>query len=362
MSKQGITYPTYNPQASQTANQQYTQSNATSNRSTRRRQYRLQQRQNQTAQFRENNVPASQYSPEQIQSLYQQNQLPRGIYATDVARPPNPSTSGTARLLSTSGPSVAPQNRPGIGTRPSTYPERYNKTTPLYASQTNVSFNPAQIVHLNQRSARTTRLPTRASSASKYSLANLQQEWDAQGDKGTYDSTYFQQPIIGHIPTSPLEQVEEDLDEKHCRCIAHIEASYLSRIATAVGQERQHPSDPKIQLNAQDEERKFQSVPYARCMMQYRGPLRQLEDEGLQVAGTPVGECGSNYKFDGMPTKEDYAIAMARMRAYPQFFKNLPDYTSNGQQLEAMRPTILNMLHNWQNNKVPLRAPANFLD
>jgi hypothetical protein len=285
-------------------------------------------------------------SPERIQLLYEQQRLPRGIYPSDINRRPTNST-GVQQVLASGGPSVPIPERPIAQTQPSRAPYLYGYTSPLSTNNAmrNPSFNPQQFYNesnlYTRRSARSTRQPTRASTRSGYNLQQLQaaeENWTP--DQATFDSTYCLQPVIGHMPQSAQEQLLENLYEKHCRCRAHIGASYLQRLATAA-------SYPEMGLDVADEERKLQSVPYARCFQQTRGTLRQLENQGFQVQGTPLPECGENFNFDNVPTAE---LAWFSFNKFPSdvLFQNLPAYIGNEQYLELIRPLLLSMLHEWQ--------------
>ena len=275
------------------------------------------------------------------QELYAMGYLPRGVYPQDL---PPVNYTGVQQILQSGGPSVPLPQRPIVVTQPSRAPYLYNLTSPLSVGGTNPSFNPQQLYNQQIPPVRARSVPaTRSSTRSGFSLEQLQ----ASGPKqATFDSTYFLQPLIGHLPENEQEQFLENLYEKHCRCRLHVGSSYLQRVATAASYGKQSG------LDLQDEERKSQSVPYAVCTRNLRGSLRQLEDQGLQVAGTAMPACGENFNFDNIPAIELYWFIYNKYKSEP-LFSDLPQFINNDQYLESIRPQLLDMLHKWQAGKVP---------
>lgn len=205
---------------------------------------------------------------------------------------------------------------------------------------------------------------------------NQMQRWEEDEKR----QQYFVAPVMGYIPRTEADLIIEEAGEKYCRCVLHIQSSYLDRIATEyqhMGFQEPLTADFIMQIATgntvvdgrsispalQKEVEAFFRAPFARCQQQRYGPLTQLRKQGLSIKGQRSGDCGPNYNLNEIPTKELYGLALSRARSgvNQQLLpvEDFPPYFKNEQQMDQYRPVLLQLLQPWyQEQQTKLKTTA----
>ena len=159
---------------------------------------------------------------------------------------------------------------------------------------------PRQMIKASRASPTPRPFATRRSTAYQWNIEDLPKFQKPTTPKG---ASYFKGNVVEGIGDSPQEQLLEEIEEKACRTRLHVASSYLQRAYAAkqAGNKRAFQSEM---------EKFYRGVPYAVARKQEFGPLRQLREQGLNITGYRMGECGINYNFENIPTTELYAAIL----------------------------------------------------
>lgn len=243
---------------------------------------------------------------------------------------------------------------------------RHNRAHPRYAKIYNAVLYPEDLIGQNriQSMVNEEELPEeRIINRSLYNLQELQDNIEV----GHYDDNYFTRPLIGRLPRNVNEQINEELQERQCKCYLHTKSSYLDRLATAQTLARRRarisPS-ARERLKPLVQEYLFYNTPEPTCTANYRNIIDQFQEQGLKIGRSETSRrtrntiprnvnlhtCYRNYNFQDIPTNELYSLALSisQTRRGRGYFENLPNYTTNANRLERSRPILIEMLDNWQ--------------
>ncbi|AYV86883.1 MAG: hypothetical protein Sylvanvirus12_15 [Sylvanvirus sp.] len=321
-------------------------------------------------QYKKNQQMSEQKkNPNQKQPLsqrYASHELPKGVYPPDVVNPPT-RLGGVTRMIEASYEPSETASKAFNASKSSsrTYKNVNSLGAASHLSQS-YTVEPEHVIQEGRAIPAPKAYPrevTRRSTTQQYNIQELKSNAAFEG--GSYDQGYFQRPLLGHIPQNAEEQFMETQAEKRCRCSLHIQGKALKDVMDVYQQALQVQKQGRYQgivsQVSQDDVKKalarFQRMPYARCNVQSRGKIQQLQQQGLDVIGKPIGACGENLNFDDststIPTEELYAFAFSKKntKIHASFFESLPPYSSDPQELEKLRPELLQLLRTWQTEK-----------